>query len=65
MKNVIIEYAKISPTDLDLKIRKKVPNALCLWEDIDTKFFKFEVMGWLPMCPADIAKIKEILAPYV
>ena len=48
---VIIEYAEISPAVLDL--------------EVDEDHFEFEVIGWLPLTPGELARIEKVLAPYV
>ena len=65
MKNVIIEYAEISPAVLDLAVRNATGNAVCLWREVDEDHFEFEVIGWLPLTTSDLACIEEVLAPYV
>ncbi len=65
MKNVIIEYAEISPAVLDLAVRNATCNAVCFWTEVDEDHFEFEVIGWLPLTPADLVRIEEVLAPYV
>ena len=65
MLNVIIDYSEVSPAVLDLEVRNATCNALCMWRDLNEDSFEFEVMGWLPMTPADLVKVEEVLARYV
>lgn len=62
---VTIEYAEISPAVLDLEVRNAVCNAVCLWREVDEDHFEFEVIGWLPLTPGELARIEKVLAPYV
>lgn len=62
---VIIDYAIISPAVLDREVRNATCNAVCMWREVNEDCFEFEVMGWLPLTPSDLACIEKVLAPYV
>lgn len=65
MISVIIDYATISPAVLSSMVTSATMNALCMWRDLNEDCFEFEVMGWLPMTPRDLARVEEVLAPFV
>ena len=60
MKSVIVEYATISPSVLEKKVRYFFPNSLCSWRDVDEDYFEFNVFG-----VEDLASLEDLLACYV
>lgn len=60
MKTVIIEYERISPAVLVMKVEKAFPGAMCRWKDVDEDFFEFTVFG-----VADLAMLEDVLAEYM
>lgn len=59
-KDVIIEYATISPAVLETIIEKACPTALCSWTDIDENYFEFRVYN-----VSELKTLENVLAKFV
>jgi CO dehydrogenase/acetyl-CoA synthase epsilon subunit len=44
-KVVIIEYATIAPTILEMIVKQANENVMCVWKDLDEDFYEFAVYG--------------------
>jgi hypothetical protein len=60
MKTVIIEYAKIAPTTLELIVKGAFPKSLCAWKDLGEDFFEFTVY-----CVTDLEMLEDVLAEWM
>lgn len=60
MKTVVIDYARIAPDILAIKIEKAFPGAVATYKDIDEDYFEFSVWG----C-TDLEMLEDVLAEYV
>lgn len=65
MISVIIDYATISPAVLSSMITKACMNAVPMYKEVNEECFEIQVCGWLPMTPADLVKVQEVLAPFI
>ena len=60
MKTVQIEYERVSPSILEMMIKKAFPQAMCRWKDVNEDYFEFTVFG-----VADLAELEDVLAEWV
>lgn len=60
MKTVQIEYATVSPSVLEMIIKRAYPTAICYWKEVSEDYFEFTVFG-----VADLAMLEDVLAEYV
>lgn len=62
MKTVQVEYATVSPSVLEMIVKRAFPRAVCFWKDVNEDYFEFTTL-WV--ANTRLAELEDILAEYV